>query len=106
MMRKHLSEPWFSLIKGGIKTIEGRIDKGEFVKGSELTFWNREEEFSCLVEEVVKYSSFEEMMRKEGLYKVLPGVLSIEEGVKIYRKYYSEADEKRGVIAIRLVVKE
>lgn len=106
MMRKHLSEPWFSLIKGGIKTIEGRIDKGEFVKGMEVTFWNREEEFVCIVTEVEKYSSFEEMLYKESLHKVLPGVLTVEEGVKIYRRYYSEEEEKRGVVSVRLVVKE
>lgn len=105
-MKKHLSEPWFSLIRSGIKTIEGRLDKGEFVKGTQVTFWNREEEFLVEVVEVVPYTTFEEMIRKEGLHKVLPGVLSVEEGVKIYRKYYSEADEKRGVIAIRLILKE
>ena len=30
--RKHLSEPWFSLIKLGIKTVEGRLNKGVFSK--------------------------------------------------------------------------
>ena len=29
---KHLSEPWFSLIKLGLKTCEGRLNKGEFSK--------------------------------------------------------------------------
>ena len=27
---KHLSEPWFTLIKLGIKTCEGRLNKGDF----------------------------------------------------------------------------
>ena len=27
---KHLSEPWFSLIKLNIKTCEGRLNKGDF----------------------------------------------------------------------------
>ena len=29
---KHLSEPWFTLIKLGIKTCEGRLNKGDFSK--------------------------------------------------------------------------
>ena len=29
---KSLSEPWFSLIKLGLKTVEGRLYKGEFSK--------------------------------------------------------------------------
>ena len=30
--KKHLSEPWFSLVKLNIKTIEGRLIKGDFSK--------------------------------------------------------------------------
>jgi ASC-1-like (ASCH) protein len=29
---KHLSEPWFSLIKIGSKKCEGRLNKGDFSK--------------------------------------------------------------------------
>jgi ASC-1-like (ASCH) protein len=29
---KHLSEPWFSLIKLGIKKCEGRLKDGDFAK--------------------------------------------------------------------------
>jgi ASC-1-like (ASCH) protein len=38
---KHLSEPWFSLIKIGAKTCEGRLNKGEFSimkKGDKIIF--------------------------------------------------------------------
>ena len=30
--KKHLSEPWFSLIKLKLKTVEGRLNKGDFSK--------------------------------------------------------------------------
>ena len=30
--KKHLSEPWFSLIKLNLKTVEGRLNKGDFSK--------------------------------------------------------------------------
>jgi ASC-1-like (ASCH) protein len=29
---EHLSEPWFSLISLGLKTVEGRKNKGKFKK--------------------------------------------------------------------------
>ncbi len=101
-MKKHLSEPWFSLVRDGKKTIEGRLNKGEFVKGMVIEFWNGDESFHCIVEKVVEYPSFRVMAFMEGIEKVLPGVSSVEEGVAIYRKFYSEEDEKKGVVAISL----
>jgi ASC-1-like (ASCH) protein len=45
---KHLSEPWFSLIKIGAKTCEGRLNKGEFSimkKGDKIIFINNDFDF-------------------------------------------------------------
>jgi hypothetical protein len=43
------------------------------------------------------------MLKVEGLAKVLPGVESIEEGVQVYRNFYSEEKERmNGVVAIRV----
>ena len=42
---KNLSEPWFSLIKLGIKTCEGRLNKGDFSKmnkGDYIVFENND----------------------------------------------------------------
>ena len=38
---KHLSEPWFSLIKLGLKSVEGRLNKGEFskFKKNDIVVW-------------------------------------------------------------------
>ena len=30
--KKHLSEPWFTLLKLGLKTVEARLNKGDLVK--------------------------------------------------------------------------
>ena len=39
--------------------------------------------------------------KKESLKKCLPGIKTFKEGVNIYRKYYSEEDEKNyGIVAI------
>ncbi|CAK9184860.1 unnamed protein product [Ilex paraguariensis] len=41
------------------------------------------------------------MLQAESLAKVLPGVETVEEGVKIYRKFYSlEKEKSNGVLAI------
>ncbi|ONI29463.1 hypothetical protein PRUPE_1G199500 [Prunus persica] len=53
------------------------------------------------VQDIRSYSSFSEMMEAEGLSKVLPGVETIEQGVQIYRKFYTEEKERsNGVLAI------
>ncbi|XP_043696707.1 uncharacterized protein LOC122647343 [Telopea speciosissima] len=53
------------------------------------------------VKDVRRYDSFSEMLELESLPKVLPGVNSIEEGVQIYRKFYTEEKAKsNGVLAI------
>lgn len=93
------------MVKCGEKTIEGRLKKGkwsEVKKGDEILF------NESLVTEVIsvrEYSSFEEMLRMEGLSKVLPGYESIEDGVTEYRRFFSEDEEKRyGVIAIEVTL--
>ncbi|KAJ6866011.1 hypothetical protein NC652_037515 [Populus alba x Populus x berolinensis] len=50
---------------------------------------------------VHRYASFFKMLQAESLEKVLPGVKTVEEGVKIYRKLYAEEKEvSNGVLAI------
>ncbi|KAH7834114.1 hypothetical protein Vadar_012830 [Vaccinium darrowii] len=97
----HVQEPFFSQLKDGVKTVEGRCAVGDYnriVPGA-LILFNK-----CLVlqvQDVHRYASFLEMLEAESLTKVLPGVQTIEEGVQIYRKFYSEEKEKlNGVLAI------
>ncbi|KAK9138709.1 hypothetical protein Sjap_009303 [Stephania japonica] len=97
----HVQEPFFSQLRVGQKTIEGRCAVGDYKRigpGALLVF-NK-----CLVlevQDVRRYASFYEMLMTEGLGKVLPGVKKIEEGVQIYRNFYSEEKEKTsGVLAI------
>ena len=43
------------------------------------------------------------LLKKEKIENCLPGIDSIENGVKVYRKYYSEKEEQEyRVIALRL----
>ncbi|KAI3470331.1 hypothetical protein Pfo_026994 [Paulownia fortunei] len=97
----HVQEPFFSQLNDGLKTIEGRCAVGDYkrIKCGHLLLFNK-----CLtlqVQDIRQYASFHEMLEAESLAKVLPGVSSIEEGVQIYRNFYSEEKERsNGVLAI------
>jgi ASC-1-like (ASCH) protein len=109
---KHLSEPWFSLIKIGCKKCEGRLNKGDFSemnKGDFIIFTNNDfdfpRSFRCKITSIHNYNSFQNYLESETLEKCLPGIDTIEEGVSIYYKYYTTEDENRYKIkALRLRV--
>ena len=105
-IRITLKEPWFSYIKEGKKTIEGRINKGLFRQlqpGKNVIFTNGYNQVKVKIIGKNEYSSFEEMLKKESLGSVLPNIKSIQEGVNIYRQYFTEDVEKQyGVVALKL----
>ncbi|XP_040384623.1 uncharacterized protein LOC102706508 isoform X2 [Oryza brachyantha] len=97
----HVQEPYFTQLRAGAKKVEGRLAAGNYnriAKGSLLLF-NK-----CLllnVQAVRKYGSFSEMLQSEMISEVLPGISSIEQGVEVYRKFYTEEKENLyGVLAI------
>jgi len=98
-----LQEEYLKAIAEGKKKVEGRLydEKRQAIKpGDEIVFENK---LVCVVKDLRVYSSFREMLEKEGLENVLPGVKSIEEGVKVYRRFYSEEKERKyGVVAIEV----
>ena len=105
-IRITIKEPWFSYIKAGKKTIEGRINKGLFRQlqpGKNVIFTNGYDQVKVKIIGKNEYSSFEEMLKKESLGSVLPNIKSIQEGVNIYRQYFTEDVEKQyGVVALKL----
>lgn len=110
--RKTVSEPWFTLIGLGIKTVEGRLCKGEFarMKQGDVVVWENGDlgfprEVRTRIVRVDRYDDFREYLTSEGLRACLPafGVDSVDVGVDVYRRFYSVADEREhGVLAIRL----
>lgn len=103
--KNHRAEPYFTFVKNGQKIVEGRLKKGEycFLKpGDHIVVCNDKETDS--VEVVVKtlreYPSFQAMLESEVLKKVLPNVETVEQGLRVYRQFYTEAQEKEwGVLA-------
>lgn len=99
-----IKQPWFDLIKSGKKTIEGRLKRGIFIKlkPNDIIIWEHKKlNLKVTVKYINNYNSFEEMLKKEGMEKVLPNINSIEAGVNKYHEYFSLEDEKQyGVISI------
>lgn len=110
MYTKHLSEPWFSLTKLSLKTVEGRLRKGDFASmaiGDHITFTNTEFGFTrAFVSEIIDlrvYPSFRAYLEQETLARTLPGIETLDDGLAIYRRYYTEEDEQRyTVLALTL----
>ncbi|NPA47145.1 MAG: ASCH domain-containing protein [Thermococci archaeon] len=101
--RMGLQEEYLKAIAEGRKRIEGRLydEKRQGIRpGDEIVFENR---LVCVVKDVRVYPSFREMLEREGLDNVLPGVESVDEGVRVYRRFYSEEKERKyGVVAIEV----
>lgn len=108
--RKHLSEPWFSLIMIDSKTVEGRLNQGdwkEMYEGDKIDFYNEDfglkREYQVVIISKKIYPSFETYLISEGLHKTLPSIEKIEDGLKLYRMFYKQDEEmKYGVIALEL----
>ena len=105
---EHLSEPWFSLISLGLKTVEGRLNKGRFQEmqvGDIVEFHNEdflERKILTKVTGKAEYTTFTEYLETEGLGKCLPGIPSLDHGLSVYYKYFTkEKEEEFGVVAIR-----
>jgi ASC-1-like (ASCH) protein len=99
---KHISEPWFTSILFHKKTVEGRLDKDDIQKmkvGDLIIFINNDLEFERkIVVEITNinnYPTFQSYLEKEGLENCLPGVDTIENGLKVYYKYYTKEDEEK-----------
>jgi len=100
----HLSEPWFSLVKLGIKTIEGRLNKHHLSVGDKIKFFNDDfdigRECKVIITSIKKYDTFSWYLTNN-LHACLPGIDTVEEGLKVYYTYYSKEDElKYKVISI------
>lgn len=103
-IQKHISQPWFDHIVSGVKLVEGRPALGSFERvgpGSLVEFFNDEDVVLVRILAKRHYSGFREMLQREGLEYVLPGVLELEDGVQVYERFYPESPDG-GVVALEL----
>ena len=106
---EYISEPWFTLIKLGIKKCHSKINEGNYRKmdrGDIIKFTNNDfgNERSCMVEIRFTrfYNTFRDLLLHEPLYMCLPGIDSIEEGLNIYNKQ-NNIDEKKTLASSQVV---
>lgn len=111
--RKHVREPWFSLIRDGKKTREGRLNGGDFrqmVEGDVIEFYNNDsgplEAFEVEIIGKRMYDTVRQFLLSE-LSNALPGVDDVEQGIKVYRQFFTaEAESRYGVVSIEVRVLE
>ena len=94
----HCKDPWFSLIRNGIKTVEGRKNTHTYKRirpGDQINFINGSESFHALVTEIRNYDTIEDYFNDVTLEKALPGVKTLEEGLDVYYQWSSEESVKQ-----------
>lgn len=99
----NVQEPYFSFLKDGQKSVEGRLEKGKYLqlKKDEILIINKS--LKLKIVKITKYKSFEEMLIFEGIKNVIPDEKNLKDAVNVYRKFYLKEDEKKyGVIAIKI----
>jgi|LakMenEpi03Aug12_release.lakeMendotaPanAssembly.Ray.scaffolds.fasta_scaffold11541_8 ASC-1-like (ASCH) protein len=103
----HVSEPWFSFIESGLKKIEGKkmsprwktIKTGDLIK----FFLKEDKFFYVIVKDIRLYPDIESYLVIEGLRNTLPGIKTVEEGIRIYLQYFDiEEVQKFGIMAIEI----
>ena len=88
----HCKDPWFSLIRQGIKTVEGRKNTHTYKRlqeGSLIDFTNGKESFIAVVTEVRQYPTLEAYLEDVTLEKALPGISCLEEALNVYHQWSS-----------------
>lgn len=105
----HVQEPWFSHIKEGRKSIEGRLNKGRFaaLKKNQIVIWqNGDKKVKTKIVDIFNYKTFRQMIEQEGLKHSLPGIDTVDNGVdNVYMKFYTpEKESEFGVLAIKVEV--
>ena len=100
--------PWFSLIREGRKPVEGRKASPAYTKietGDTVEFFCDNESFQAQVVGINRYSSLEAYLANETLERALPGVSSIDEGIKIYLQWSAKEQIKRhGFLGIQMAL--
>lgn len=97
-------EPYRGLVLEGKKVIEGRLNKGKFLKlkAGDILEMGPGRNFFKVVR-INQYDSFKIMLITEGISQVLLGVKNIKEALKVHSQFYTpEQQRKFGALAIKI----
>ena len=118
--RMRLSDPWFDLVRRGIKRYEGRratpsvaaVRVGDFLEFEHFAKLDRDPAGAAVSSELPfrarvvgkrRFPTFEAALVELGLPEVLPGVETVQAGVDVYLRFVSEATQARdGVVMLEL----
>jgi ASC-1-like (ASCH) protein len=104
----HCQEPWYSLIKTGKKRVEGRKGslKNRSIKVNDtILFYCGPDSFLAKVEKIDQFASIEDYLKTVTLSEALPGIHSIEEGIRIYQQWSSPHEiHSLGFLALWLIL--
>lgn len=105
-----LNDPWFGHVKNGRKVYEGRCywksavnyRVGDFLRIGHHTDATAEE-FTVVIEEILRFPTFEYALRQLDMDAVLPGIMTVEEGTEIYYKFVSlKTQQTHGICMIKV----
>lgn len=104
--RLHCQDPWFTFIKNGIKSVEGRKNLPTFLSWQpkdKVVFFLGNNQFNTEIVALRRYNSLEDYLTNEKVEKVLPGITSLSEAIRIYLQWSSKEEiEQLGFLAIEV----
>eukprot|EP01134_Creolimax_fragrantissima_P005870 CFRG5870T1 len=101
----HVVPEYYDLLKSGEKSVEGRLNAGEeaTVRAGDTLVMN--ETLKLHVTRIALYSSIREYLATEGLRVCLPDKKTIDDGEKVYYRFYTKEEEARhGILAFEVDV--
>jgi len=104
-----LSEPWYTLINKGKKTIELRLldEKRSKIKKNDTIIFsdkNTTKSFKEKVKKLTYHKTFENALKHGKLKNIVPGIRTYKEAIKIYYDIpgYKSKENDTGVVLIYL----
>lgn len=108
--RMHITEPWYSHIRSGVKTVEGRRGKpSKFAKHLACPYFiifndEKDEEFKVSLKGIRHYETLYDYLKSEDWRKVMPGLPSERHVIDAYHGFYTDEAiaEEGGMCALEL----
>jgi ASC-1-like (ASCH) protein len=98
ILELHCQNPWFSFLRKGIKTIEGRKYSTKYQdlrKNDIIIFCNKDDKFKAKVVNITIYKNLDEYLTQNDLNNILPTIKSLEKAREIYLNFNSEEELKK-----------
>jgi len=109
MLNLSLRQEYFDAMKIGLKTVEGRVNSTKFKDcqlGDVISFTctSTNNVILCTITAITFHEGFYGMLQAHGVENMLPGVMSLDQGVEIYESFPGFKDNVKihGAIAISI----